>query len=110
MTSLMRQTTIKTYSTSDGETFQSKTAAVAHEINLKASGGQFADMATALGEALTGDDTRADAREQLDTLIKLSNMLDHKPRTGGRKKSDTIDGPNTAPAKGKRKAAEAATA
>lgn len=114
----MKSTTTRVFTTDDGTEFTNKSDAVAHELKLKldatvAASGVSAPEAvvSALSVALTGED-RVAVREMLADAIKLSNTLDHKPKTGGRKKAvpatvEATDEPAGEPAakKGK-KAAE----
>jgi hypothetical protein len=111
---LMKQQTVKTYATSDDQTFTSKSEAVAHEIKLKTQDGPLGEAGAILGELLSGDN-RSEIRGQLATLIQLSNMLDHKPRSGGGRRKAATEGqgepdPSSPQAKSKRAKAEAAIA
>ncbi len=112
----MKSVISRVFTTDDGQEFTSKGDAVAHELKLKlegtvaASGVENAEaVVDALAVALTGED-RSAVRTMLFDAIKLSNTLDHKPKSGGRKKAAPVEGTEAAPKKDKKAAQEAAAA
>lgn len=114
----MKSVISRVFTTDDGLEFTSKSDAVAHELKLKldatvaASGVENAEaVVDALTVALTGED-RVAVRDMLFEAIKLSNTLDHKPKSGGRKKAAPVEGAEPAAPKknGKKGAAAEATA
>ena len=112
----MKSVISRLFTTDDGQEFTSKGDAVAHELKLKldgtvaASGVDNAEaVVDALAIALIGAD-RAAVRDMLADAIKLSNSLDHKPKSGGRKKGEAAASGEAAPKKSKKAAAEPAAA